>query len=70
MAENMIHNTHESAWGFGEAEWHNQPLIETAFGLEGGFPFVSDVHADLVVTALKIYLSENDGARKFIKHII
>ena len=49
-SQHLSHQTHEGAWGVGEAEGHHEPFVEPIFGLEGRLPFVSRVDSHLVVS--------------------
>ena len=60
--EDLIHQTHESAWGVGEAEWHNQPFIESPFSLKSRFPFISLMDPDLIIATSKLNLREDRGS--------
>ena len=40
-SQHLSHQTHEGAWGVGEAEGHHEPFVEPLSGLEGRFPLVS-----------------------------
>ena len=69
-SQDVIHKTHKSGRSIGQTKWHDEPFIETEFGLEGRLPFVSNGHPYLVVTTTKINFRENGGTTKFIQHII
>ena len=43
-SQDVIHKTHKSGRSIGQTKWHDEPFIETEFGLEGRLPFVSNGH--------------------------
>jgi hypothetical protein len=56
--EDIIHHILESGRGVVEAKGHNAPLETTHGGVEGGFPFVSVLDANVVVTGSNIQLGK------------
>ena len=51
-SKSCIHGILEGPWGSGEAEGHNPKLKLPKVGLEVGFEFLAEFHADLVKAGL------------------
>ena len=49
---------------------HDQPFIQAKFGFESGFPIVTLLYANLIVTTFETDFGKNSGTAKLIKHII
>ena len=56
--EDVIHHILKGGGSVVETEGHNTPLETTHGGVEGGFPFVSVLDADVVVTGSNVQLGK------------
>ena len=61
-----IHSGLESGWGIGESKRHDDKLICTITGSEGGFVFVTKADGYLVVATVQIKLRKPLGTDKAI----
>ena len=52
--QDLIHESHERAWGIAQAERHNEPFIKPFTGLKRYFPLVTRSNPDLVITRFEI----------------
>ena len=69
IAEGVIHESLERGGGVGEAEEHDGGFEEPLMGDEGGFPLVSVLDTDIVVSPSYIEFGENLGVPEFIDEV-
>jgi len=69
IAEGVIHESLERGGGVGETEEHDGGFEEPLMGDEGGFPLVSVLDADIVVSPSYVELGEDLGVSKFIDEV-
>ena len=60
-AENMVHRRLECGRQVGESKIHNHWFPNPKAGLEGCFPLVAVVYADVVVPPSNVESGENEG---------
>ena len=69
IPEGVGHESLESGGVIGHAKEHNCGLIESPVGNEGGFPLVSVLDSDIVISPLHIKLGEDLGIFEFVNEI-
>ena len=66
FSENVVHHGLEGGRAVSEAEEHHQRLKESVVGVEGGLPFISFFHADIIETPSDIQLCEVSRPSEFL----
>ena len=69
IPEGVGHESLESGGGIGHAKEHNHGFIESPVGNEGGFPLVSILDLDIVISLLHVKLGEDLGIFEFVNEI-
>src|ERR1700722_11863187 len=68
--ENVVHKALKSRGGITKTKWHDQEFIVAFMSSESSLGYVDFLHADLVVTGVKIQLREKLSPVEFIQQII
>ena len=55
--------------GVGHAEEYNSGLVESPVGNESGFPLISVLDSDIVISPLYIKLGEDLGVFEFVNEV-
>ena len=66
FSENVVHHGLKGGRTVSEAEEHHQWLKESAVGVEGGLPFISFFHTDIIETPSDVQLCEVSRPSEFL----
>ena len=69
IPERVGHELLESGGGVGHAEEHNHGFVESPVGNESGFPLVSILDLDVVISPLYVKLGEDLGIFEFVDEV-
>lgn len=58
LARTVVDEVLEDGQGVGESKWHHGIFQGSVASAEGGFPFLSYCHSDLIVALTEIQLGE------------
>ena len=68
--ENIGHQGLECRRSIGESKRHDQKFVVAIMGAKGGLMDVVGLHSDLMISELKIQLSEECHTMEFVKQLI
>ena len=69
-SKNIVHQGLECRQSIGESKRHDQKFVVAIMGAKGGLMDVVGLHSDLMISGLKIQLSEECRTMEFVKQLI
>ncbi|KAK0601777.1 hypothetical protein LWI29_027317 [Acer saccharum] len=64
--ENVVHESHESAWCIAQPKHYNLPLVKTFHSLKCNLPFVPKMNKYMVISTLEVQLGEDGRIGKLV----
>ena len=69
-SENIVHQGLECRRSIDESKGHDQKFVVAIIGAKGGLMDIVGLHSDLMISGLKIQLSEECRTMEFVKQLI
>ena len=69
IPERVRHELLKSGGGIGHAEEHNSGFVKSLVGNESGFPLVTILDSDIVISPLYVKLSEDFDIFEFVNEV-
>ncbi|KAG6875723.1 hypothetical protein C0993_007792 [Termitomyces sp. T159_Od127] len=69
VIEDVVHEILEGGRGVGHIKGHHEVLKEAVAGLEGGFPFMPQGYANIVVARAEVNLSIDFGTAEVVNKV-
>ena len=69
VGENIVHEMLECGWSIGKSKGHNTPFKRTIMSREDGFPLITFVNLDKMVSILEINFSEELSLLRSVQEV-